>query len=212
MAPVVPAPPSQTQEIGSTQIIPSPAVGVARSVAVTSYAVPEAVTTSTVPWVSVRIEDDVPEVTPNPTRIAIAAIDVDAPVVALGVTPDTGQMEVPENVNEVGWYRHGPSPGLSGSAVLAAHVDMFGEGPGVFFHLDRLRSGDRIDVTLDNGTVVTFIVTTTERVAKATLDINSIFASEGQPLLRLVTCGGGFNRTIRGYEDNVVVTAKLEDA
>jgi hypothetical protein len=159
-------------------------------------------------WASVRLDDEVLLEAPKPIGVEIAAIGVNASIVALGVMLDTRQMEVPENVDEVGWYRHGPSPGRPGSSVLAAHVDIAGEGPGVFFHLDRLTAGDRIEVVFDDGTSMTFVATASERVPKGSLDLDSIFASDGQPLLRLVTCGGGFNRTIRSYDDNIVVTAQ----
>ena len=168
---------------------------------------PSRTTTSTVAWASVRLADEQLIEVAVPVRLAIDAIDIDARVLPLGVKSGTGQMEVPENVDEVGWYRYGSAPGWPGSAVFAAHVDMAGKGPGVFFHLDRLRMGDPIDVDFDDGTTLTFVVSHAERVPKGELDFDSIFSTSGEPLLRLVTCGGGFNRTSRSYEDNVVITA-----
>lgn len=164
-------------------------------------------TTSTIPWGSIRLDDDEPVEAAIPVRIEIVVIDLEAPILPLGVVSETGEMEVPENVDEVGWYRYGPAPGWPGSAVLAAHVDMAGEGPGVFFHLDQLRMGDQIDVDFDDGTTSTFLVSHAERVPKGQLNFDSVFSPVGQPLLRLVTCGGGFNRTIRSYDDNIVITA-----
>jgi hypothetical protein len=38
--------------------------------------------------------------------------------------------------------------------------------------------------------------------------VDRIFARDGAPQLVLITCGGTFDRTIRSYEDNVVVTAE----
>ena len=165
-------------------------------------------TSSTVPWASVRLDDENSVEAAIPVRIEIVAIDLQAPILPLGVVRETGQMEVPENVDEVGWYRYGPAPGWPGSAVLAAHVDMAGEGPGVFFYLDRLRTGDRITVDFDDGTTSAFLVSHAERVPKGELNFDSIFSPVGQPLLRLVTCGGGFNRAIRSYDDNIVITAQ----
>ena len=164
-------------------------------------------TTSTVAWASVRLDDDEPVAAAAPVRLEIVAIDLEAPVLPLGVVRATGQMEVPENVDEVGWYRYGPAPGSPGSAVLAAHVDLAGEGPGVFFHLDRLRVGDLVDVDFDDGTTSTFVVSNSERVPKGELNFDAVFSPVGQPVLRLVTCGGSFNRTIRRYDDNLVITA-----
>jgi sortase (surface protein transpeptidase) len=168
---------------------------------------PTATTKATVPWASVRLADNKPVEAAVPVRIEIVAIDLEAPILPLGVVSETGQMEVPENVDEVGWYRYGPAPGWPGSAVLAAHVDMAGEGPGAFFDLDRLRTGDQINVDFDDGTTSTFVVSQAERVPKGELDFDSVFSPVGQPLLRLVTCGGSFNRTTRSYDDNIVITA-----
>ena len=165
-------------------------------------------TTPTVPWSSLRLEDR-PVEAAVPVRIEILAIDLEAPIRPLGIARGTGLMEVPENVTEVGWYRFGPVPGHPGSAVLAAHVDMAGEGPGVFFHLDRLRVGDQVNVGYDDGTTSSFVVSQAERVPKGELNFDSVFSAAGEPLLRLITCGGDFNRTFRSYDDNVVVTAQL---
>ena len=164
-------------------------------------------TTSTLPWASVRLDDEKPTASADPVRIEIAAIDLEAPILPLGVVIETGQMEVPQNVDEVGWYRYGPAPGRPGSAVLAAHVDMAGEGPGVFFHLDRLRIGDQVNVAFDDGTTSAFVVSHAERVPKGELNFDSLFSPGGEPLLRLITCGGDFNRTLRSYDDNIVITA-----
>ena len=95
-------------------------------------------TVTTLEWSSLSIDNDVVVEGPAPTALQIEAIGVTAPVIPLGVVADTGQMEVPDNVDEVGWYRFGPSPGQPGSSVLAAHVDLYREGPGVFYNLDRL--------------------------------------------------------------------------
>jgi sortase (surface protein transpeptidase) len=144
-----------------------------------------------------------------PSHQAISALSIEAPVVPLGVDAATGDMEVPDNIDEVGWYRFGPVPGGSGSAVLAAHVDLAGEGPGVFYYLDRLGNGDEIEIAMTDGSSLRFLVTDTKRVPKVNLDLDSLFDPEGDPLLRLVTCGGAFDRATRSYQDNIVVTARL---
>jgi hypothetical protein len=37
--------------------------------------------------------------------------------------------------------------------------------------------------------------------------VNDTFARDGPAVLRLVTCGGEFDRSVHHYESNVVVTA-----
>lgn len=57
-----------------------------------------------------------------PARIEIPAIQVDATVIQVGKTAN-GQMEVPNNTIETGWYNPGYKPGSQGNAVIAGHVD-----------------------------------------------------------------------------------------
>ena len=191
----IPAPPSGTVNL------PSPVVSVPESRG------PTRTTTSTVPWASVRLGNEKPVAPALPVRIEILALDVDAPIRALGVVSETGHMEVPASAKEVGWYRFGPVPGRPGSAVLAAHVDVAGEGPGIFFNLDRLRTGDQVSVGFEDGTSLPFVVSHAERVPKGDLNFDSVFSPVGEPLLRLITCGGDFDRSLRSYDDNLVVTA-----
>ncbi len=70
----------------------------------------------------------------------------------------TGRSQVPGNDTEPGWFRLGPTPGQVGSAVILGHVDTY-QGPGVFFDLRTLLNGDQVQVSLADGAVVTFAVT-----------------------------------------------------
>jgi LPXTG-site transpeptidase (sortase) family protein len=161
-------------------------------------------TTSTVAWASARLAPVASD--PDPVWLEIPSLGVSAEIAPAGIDRTSGQMEVPERADLVGWYRFGPRPGEDGSAVLAAHVDMEGFGPGVFFHLDRLANGDEVSVHFADGSVSSFEVVSTVRVAKEELDLESIFARSGDARLTLITCGGAFNHTERSYDDNVVTT------
>jgi len=142
----------------------------------------------------------------DPIGLRIERLGIDAPVVAYGVD-GSGQMEVPENVTEVGWYRFGPAPGEDGSAVLAAHVDLAGSGPGVFYDLDTLQVGDRLSVVYADGSETGFRVIARTTYDKTRLPLDVIFSREGPAVLTLITCGGAFNRSIKRYDSNVVVYA-----
>ena len=142
-----------------------------------------------------------------PTRVRLAAIDVDAAVVDVGVD-GLGEMEVPEDVTTVGWYRFGPGPGSpAGSSVLSGHVDDRVQGPGAFYTLTDVAVGDPVQVDLADGTVVDYRVDTVERIDKSELPLERLFARDGAPVITLVTCGGDFDREARSYRENVVVTA-----
>ncbi|HEX8518413.1 MAG TPA: class F sortase [Pseudonocardia sp.] len=143
-----------------------------------------------------------------PVRVRVADAEVDAPVVVTGVD-ERGDMAVPPDVATVGWYRYGATPGAAaGSAVLAGHVDDRVQGRGAFYDLGDVAAGDPVEVTLTGGRVLAYRVTDVVRVPKAALPVDRIFARDGAPQLVLITCGGTFDRTIRSYEDNVVVTAE----
>jgi len=142
----------------------------------------------------------------RPVSIAIPAAGVDARVVPVGLGSD-GAMEVPE-VDLAGWYQLGPRPGERGPAVIVGHVDSR-QGPAVFFRLGQLRQGDRIVVGRDGRAAVAFAVERVERHAKESLPVGRIWNSTSQPVLRLITCGGSFDRSTGHYRDNVIVYAKL---
>lgn len=141
-----------------------------------------------------------------PTSLTIPTLQVQAPVDPYGIDPN-GQMDVPDNVTDVGWYEFGPSPGAGGSAVLAAHVDLASQGPGVFFDLDDLRDGDLVTVGYNDGTTADFRVVASTIYDKDELPLDAIFSRTGPPVLTLITCGGGFSESARSYDSNVVVYA-----
>jgi sortase (surface protein transpeptidase) len=140
-----------------------------------------------------------------PLRLNIPELGVDAPIVPIGVET-SGTMEVPDDVGTVGWYGFGPSPGLPGSTVLVGHVDSRLEGPGVFFGLSRLRVGDRVSVRVAEGGWESFRVVARALVEKDHLP-QGIFMRKGDPVLTLITCGGGFDQAEGRYTHNVIVSA-----
>lgn len=153
--------------------------------------------------------DDGSQVAP-PARIRIPAIDVDASMIPLGLRDD-GSIEVPTDFAQTGWWVDGPEPGETGPAVVLGHVDSR-SGPAVFFDLDQLAAGDAIHVDRLDGTTVTYLVDRTEQHAKDTFPTETVYGSTAEPVLRLVTCGGQFDRDRRSYDDNVIVFARLDTA
>lgn len=141
-----------------------------------------------------------------PTSMNIARIGVRMPVIGVGVAPD-GQMALPPNPADVGWYSFGPRPGGSaGATVLAAHIDAPRYGIGPLARLGELRQGDVITV-VSKGTSRRYLVSSTRRLEKTSLDLASLFARSGPARLHLITCGGDFDPAKRHYEQNVVVLA-----
>ena len=127
--------------------------------------------------------------------------------VALGLTPE-GKMEVPQDATTTGWFDLGPVPGEPGPAVIAAHVN-WKKVDGVFARLHEVAVGAPVTVTRADGTPARFTVYRVERYAKASFPTGDVYGNTAGPELRLVTCGGGFNRATGHYDDNVVVFARL---
>jgi sortase family protein len=140
-----------------------------------------------------------------PVRLRIRALHVDSAVQRLGLRPD-GTVEVPERTDVAGWYERGPRPGQPGPAVILGHVDSR-SGPGIFIDLATVRPGTLIGVDRADGSTATFRVTTVSRVAKTGFPTDLVYAPSLDPTLRLVTCGGSFDRARGSYRDNVIVFA-----
>ncbi|GAA3230892.1 hypothetical protein GCM10017691_24300 [Pseudonocardia petroleophila] len=147
---------------------------------------------------------------PAPERLRIPAIGVDSSFVDLGLDPD-GALAAPESTDVVGWFAAGPAPGADGPALVAGHVDSRA-GPGVFFRLGELAAGDRIEVLRTDGSTAAFTVTSRTDTPKATFPTEQVYGPTPGPELRLVTCGGSFDRAVGHYRDNVVVEAVAADA
>jgi hypothetical protein len=140
----------------------------------------------------------------QPYRIKAPAVGIDAPIENLGRLPN-GTMQVPSAFSVAGWYDEGPPPGAPGPAVIIGHVDNY-TGPAVFWRLRDLRPGDLVIITSAKGTE-TFKVTSSESVAKATFPTAQVYGPVTDPELRLITCGGPFDRATGHYIDNTVVFA-----
>ncbi len=142
-----------------------------------------------------------------PARLQIPALHLDAPIEPVGVESN-GEMQIPEQISTIGWYKWGPAPGTStGSVVMAGHVDSAAQGLGAFFYLRNLQAGATVTVTMGSGATRTYRVVGREEFPKTTVPLGQLFSRTGPERLTLITCGGGFDRNARSYYDNVVVTA-----
>jgi sortase (surface protein transpeptidase) len=150
----------------------------------------------------------IPAPVPAPRSLRLPSVDVTMPVIATGVARD-GQMELPDDPSQIGWYRFGAAPGdRRGSAVLAGHVDSIDEGAGPLARLASVSVGERVVVTDGDGARLTYRVTDVQRIAKAALPVDRIFRPDGRHRLVIVTCGGRYLPDAGGYEDNIVVSAR----
>jgi hypothetical protein len=144
----------------------------------------------------------------RPVAITIPTLGVAGPLENLTADPVTGELAAPDDPSRAGWYAAGVVPGDAGPAVVGGHVDSR-SGPGVFFGLRELRPGDRIEIIRSDGRAVRFAVTAVAAYPKTEFPTAAVYGPAPGPELRLVTCGGQFDRSERSYRDNVVVDAVL---
>ena len=142
-----------------------------------------------------------------PVRVQIPAIGVDSALMQLGLQVD-GSLQVPPAGFPAGWYTGAPTPGELGPAILAGHVDWRGQ-PGVFYHLRDLQPGAEITVTRQDGRATVFRVTQVKQYPKDEFPTDVVYGDLDHPGLRLITCGGSFDRETRNYDDNVIAFADL---
>jgi hypothetical protein len=117
-----------------------------------------------------------------------------------------GQLQVPADPQRAGWYSEGSAPGDPGPAVIVGHVDSY-RGPGVFARLATLRKGDLVRVRRADGSPVTFEVRLVRTYSKRSFPTELVYVGDGRPSLRLITCGGAFDRRTGHYLSNTVVFA-----
>jgi hypothetical protein len=145
--------------------------------------------------------------TARPVWLTIPAIGVRAAVVDLGLNRD-GTLQVPASTTAAGWYTASARPGAIGPAVIAGHVDSR-SGPAVFFWLREMRPGERVYVGRADGTMAVFTVTGVRLYAKDQFPTAAVYGPVPDAELRLITCGGAFDESVRSYLGNVVVFARL---
>lgn len=142
----------------------------------------------------------------DPERIVVPAIGVEATIVDVGLQTD-GLMQTPD-FGYAGWFSVGPAPGAPGPAVVVAHVDTKG-GPDVFYRLRELKPGDIIEISDKAGDTATFAMDSSELAPKSEFPTTRIWNGTNDPVIRLITCGGSFDRSSGHYRANVIVYGHL---
>ncbi|MFF8829764.1 class F sortase [Streptomyces sp. NPDC015131] len=149
-----------------------------------------------------------------PERLEVPSLGITAPVVPRGLDED-GAVDPPpyEEADTVGWFRDGAEPGTEGAALLVGHVDTETD-PAVFYGLSSARPGERIEVRRADGSVARFTIDDVRVFARDEFDPGKAYGPReaGRAELRLITCGGTFDRATGTYSANVVVSAYLTDA
>jgi sortase (surface protein transpeptidase) len=190
----------------STTVATSAPSTVASSTLSTTSTTIAPVTTSSLAPVSSTSSTVFTHAIDDPARVVIPAINADALIVYVGVLND-GNMDVPP-FGLAAWFHVGPAPGAPGPAVIIGHVDSK-KGPDVFYRLKDLKPGDEILVYGKSGDVATFVVDSSESILKSELPTDRIWNDTLEPVIRLITCGGEFDRSTGHYLSNTIVYGHL---
>ena len=141
----------------------------------------------------------------KPARVRVPSICVDSTLQPLGLLPD-GSLQSPSKPRQAGWYAGGVAPGDGGSAVIAGQAS----ATAVFAELHRVRPGDPVLITRQDGSVLRFVVDDVRTYPKRAFPSAGVYARTGKPVLRLITSTGSFDDQAPDTPDSVlVVSARL---
>ena len=131
---------------------------------------------------------------------------------AVRVRPATtlrsGRLDVPDDIDEAGWWRGGARIGDPfGSILVAGHVDAADQGLGAFAELLGVRAGTAVRVR-SRHLEQTFRVRSLRLVPRDRVrDTVAVSSVRGPRRLTLVTCAPPYLPAEGGYQNLAVVTA-----
>lgn len=143
----------------------------------------------------------------TPLSINAPTVEITSSLGQVAMNPN-GTIEVPTNPDQAAWYRLGPTPGQLGPAVIVGHLDSI-KGPAVFYRLSSLRPGQIINITRSDKTVAHFRIDAINTYRRDHFPTQAVYGPINYAGLRLITCGGAYNKNAKAYDSNVVVFATL---
>ncbi len=140
-------------------------------------------------------------------RLLVLPSGAEVPIEVAATSRD-GELVLPQDINHAGWWDGSAQLGDPfGPIVVAAHIDSFTQGLGVFAELLSVEPGDGVQL-LAGGLTQDFRVVRADLVSKASLSGDSpLYSPAGESRLVLITCGGAYDPDRGGYQDNMVVVA-----
>ncbi|MEH3033903.1 MAG: class F sortase [Aeromicrobium erythreum] len=141
----------------------------------------------------------------HPRTISLGSLEVTGCVEPVGV--QNGRMEAPGNIHVAGWFDRSALPGSEGLTVIDGHSSgRFKDG--IFNKLGELERGSILTITLGNGTVERYAVTSVKQHAESrTMPALYSDAEDQDATLALYTCSGDYDAATHTYADRTVVLA-----
>jgi sortase family protein len=145
----------------------------------------------------------------NPTEVHIDKINATSSLIPLGLNKDRTIATPPVGEPlQASWYKLGPTPGAQGPAVILGHINGGGKD-GIFAHLSELKPGDQVQVKREDGKTAVFTITKMEQYPKDKFPTQAVYGDTPDAQIRLITCGGAFNKAAKSYLDNIVASGTL---
>lgn len=146
----------------------------------------------------------------DPVWIKVPSIAAESSLVGTGLNQDR-TIEVPpvDQPMQASWYKFSPTPGEAGPAVILGHVDGKHQ-KGVFWRLHEVKPGAEVLIGRQDGSVAEFVVDEVKRVPKKAFPTDEVYGDTSDAQVRLITCGGEFDKAARSYLDNWIVYGTLK--
>ena len=147
----------------------------------------------------------------SPRFVYIPSIKVpQTRIIHLGLDK-TGQIAVPDNVNDTGWYTGSSKPGQPGAMFIFGHISSW-QAKGVFYDLDKLKPNDTVTVERGDGKKYTYKVIRTKIYPAAKVNMNEVLApaDSNKTGLNLMTCTGKVIKGTSEFSERLVVFTSLD--
>lgn len=160
---------------------------------------------------SPTVDSPAPLAASTPTHVSVPSISADSSLVPTGLQPD-GTLEVPpvSQPMQASWFDKSPTPGQVGPSIILGHINGNGH-PGIFANLSKVVAGAQVIVDRADGQRAIFQVSRVDTIPKSSFPTDQVYNDTPNPQLRLITCGGQYDRANRNYLSNVIVYADLVD-
>lgn len=146
-----------------------------------------------------------------PRYIYISKINVPKTrVKALGVNKD-GEVAVPDNIFDAGWYTGSSKPGQKGAVFIFGHISSW-EANGAFHDLNKLKPGDKVMVERGDGKKFTYVVNKSKIYDVKKVNMKEVLnpIKPGTNALNLMTCAGTVIKGTNEFTERLVVFTTQE--
>ena len=140
-----------------------------------------------------------------PVRLIVPKLSINTSIEPVSVGANN-VMEVPDGWDKAGWYSRTVKPGEVGTAVIVGHYDNQLGAPAIFYYLNQLEKGDRINILKADGQSLTYMVTQKQSYPNWS-SIDDLLVHDNNKNLILVTCAGWWNQTLQSYSERLVISA-----